>query len=295
MPGVAPPSPRRDRLSPAELAWATLSSPVGPLAVGCTAAGLAQVRFRTSPRDRLRTGLAAPPASGGRAGGPAQAQDEVLAAARDQLAEYFAGQRRALRPADRLDRHVTGAAPGAGRCCSARSATARRSPTGSWRSARWPGRTGHRLPARAIGADHGLEPDPGDRAVPPGGRGQRAGRVQRRHRHRGQAVAADLRGGAARHAGLGPRPGWPDGLRPTTAPNGPWRGAARRRPARPSRCAAPRTRPCAAGARPAASRRVPRRPPPASAAGSPGARRSPRAARRPGCRRSAAGSVARPG
>jgi methylated-DNA-[protein]-cysteine S-methyltransferase len=98
MPGVAPPSPRRDRLSPAELAWATLSSPVGPLAVGCTAAGLAQVRFRTSPRDRLRTGLAAPPASGGRAGGPAggpaQARGEVLATARDQLAEYFAGQRK---------------------------------------------------------------------------------------------------------------------------------------------------------------------------------------------------------
>jgi methylated-DNA-[protein]-cysteine S-methyltransferase len=106
MPGVAPPSPRRDRLSPAELAWATLSSPVGPLAVGCTAAGLAQVRFRTSPRDRLRTGLAAPPASGGRAGARddvlaaardealTAARDEALAAARDQLAEYFAGQRK---------------------------------------------------------------------------------------------------------------------------------------------------------------------------------------------------------
>jgi methylated-DNA-[protein]-cysteine S-methyltransferase len=94
MPGVAPPSPRRDRLSLADLAWATLSSPVGPLAVGCTAAGLAQVRFRTSPRDRLRTGLTGPPASGGgRAGDPAQARDEVLATARDQLAEYFAGQR----------------------------------------------------------------------------------------------------------------------------------------------------------------------------------------------------------
>ena len=93
MPGIAPPSPRRDRLSPAELAWATLSSPVGPLAVGCTAAGLAQVRFRTSTRDRLWTGLAAPAASGGQPGDPAQARDEMLAAARDQLAEYFAGQR----------------------------------------------------------------------------------------------------------------------------------------------------------------------------------------------------------
>ncbi len=90
MPGIAPASPRRDRISPAELAWATLSSPVGPLAVGCTAAGLAQVRFRTSPRDRMRAGLAAPPA------GPdgAQARDQMLAAARDQLAEYFAGQRK---------------------------------------------------------------------------------------------------------------------------------------------------------------------------------------------------------
>lgn len=94
MPGIAAPSPRRDRLAPSDLAWATLSSPVGPLAVGCTAAGLAQVRFRTSPRDRLRAGLATPlatpPATGG---GPAQARDELLAAARDQLAEYFAGQR----------------------------------------------------------------------------------------------------------------------------------------------------------------------------------------------------------
>jgi methylated-DNA-[protein]-cysteine S-methyltransferase len=89
MPGVAAPSPRRDRRLASELAWATLSSPVGPLAVGCTDAGVAQVRFRISPRDRLRAGLAAQPA----ADGGAQARDEMLAAARDQLAEYFAGQR----------------------------------------------------------------------------------------------------------------------------------------------------------------------------------------------------------
>jgi methylated-DNA-[protein]-cysteine S-methyltransferase len=91
MPGIAAPSPRRDRLSPDDLAWATLSSPVGPLAVGCTATGLARVGFRTSPRDRIRAGLAAQPA--GRGGGQAQARDEMLATARDQLAEYFAGQR----------------------------------------------------------------------------------------------------------------------------------------------------------------------------------------------------------
>jgi methylated-DNA-[protein]-cysteine S-methyltransferase len=90
MTGVAAPSPRRDRLSPDDLAWATLSSPVGPLAVGCTAAGLARVGFRTSPRDRMRAGLAVRPS--GR-GDQARARDEMLATARDQLAEYFAGQR----------------------------------------------------------------------------------------------------------------------------------------------------------------------------------------------------------
>jgi methylated-DNA-[protein]-cysteine S-methyltransferase len=90
MTGVAAPSPRRDRLSPDDLAWATLSSPVGPLAVGCTAAGLARVGFRTSPRDRMRAGVAGRPSGHG---DQARARDEMLATARDQLAEYFAGQR----------------------------------------------------------------------------------------------------------------------------------------------------------------------------------------------------------
>lgn len=108
MPGIAAPSPRRDRLSRGssgqggDLAWATLSSPVGPLAVGCTAAGLARVGFCTSPRDRMRAGRAAPQAGrdGDQAGShnhtqtQTQAQDELVAAARDQLAEYFAGQRK---------------------------------------------------------------------------------------------------------------------------------------------------------------------------------------------------------
>ncbi len=35
-----------------ELAWATLSSPVGPLAVACSPAGVARVRFRHSPDGR---------------------------------------------------------------------------------------------------------------------------------------------------------------------------------------------------------------------------------------------------
>ncbi|HTT50610.1 MAG TPA: methylated-DNA--[protein]-cysteine S-methyltransferase [Streptosporangiaceae bacterium] len=98
MPGVAAPHPRRDRSAtggpatggPATggLAWATLSSPVGPLAVGCTAAGVAQVRFRASTRDQARAGRPGRP--GGRGQQPG---GDLLATARDQLAEYFSGQR----------------------------------------------------------------------------------------------------------------------------------------------------------------------------------------------------------
>src|ERR1700722_11998175 len=82
-----------------ELAWATLSSPVGPLAVGCSAAGVAQLDFRApggpGRRDpgQASAGQASPgQASTGQAG-PGQASSGLLSAARDQLAEYFAGQR----------------------------------------------------------------------------------------------------------------------------------------------------------------------------------------------------------
>ena len=65
------------------LCWATLSSPVGPLAVGCSPAGVARVDFRTpGGPGRLERKPGVSPASTG-----------LLAAARDQLAEYFAGQR----------------------------------------------------------------------------------------------------------------------------------------------------------------------------------------------------------
>src|SRR5580693_8722556 len=97
-----------------ELAWATLSSPVGPLAVGCSAAGVAQLDFRapggTGRRDpgQANPGQANPgptsagPTSAGQASSgqassgqasPAQVSSGLLSAARDQLAEYFAGQR----------------------------------------------------------------------------------------------------------------------------------------------------------------------------------------------------------
>jgi methylated-DNA-[protein]-cysteine S-methyltransferase len=73
---------------PATLGWATLSSPVGPLAVGCSAAGVARVDFRT-PGGPGRPGHE--PGASGPATGLAGAG--LLGAARDQLAEYFAGQR----------------------------------------------------------------------------------------------------------------------------------------------------------------------------------------------------------
>jgi len=76
-----------------ELAWATLSSPVGPLAVGCSAAGVAQLDFRApGGAGRRDPGQAAGQASSGQASA-GQASSGLLSAARDQLAEYFAGQR----------------------------------------------------------------------------------------------------------------------------------------------------------------------------------------------------------
>ena len=72
-----------------ELAWAGLSSPVGPLAVGCSPAGVARLDFRGPGGAGRRPGGQASPADGG----PTQASAGLLGAARDQLAEYFAGQR----------------------------------------------------------------------------------------------------------------------------------------------------------------------------------------------------------
>jgi methylated-DNA-[protein]-cysteine S-methyltransferase len=86
-----------------ELAWATLSSPVGPLAVGCSAAGVAQLDFRApGGAGRRDPGQAAGQANPGLASAgqtssgqpsPAEASPGLLSSARDQLAEYFAGQR----------------------------------------------------------------------------------------------------------------------------------------------------------------------------------------------------------
>ena len=159
MPGIAAPSPRRDRLAPGDLAWATLSSPVGPLAVGCTEAGLAQVRFRTSPRDRLRTGLVTAPASGGQHGDPAPARDEMLAAARDQLAEYFAGQRQVFG----LPIDWTGTSPAQRQVLDVLYRTVGYAETvtyGELAQRAVAGPDGVSLPARAIGGIMGSNPIP---------------------------------------------------------------------------------------------------------------------------------------
>jgi methylated-DNA-[protein]-cysteine S-methyltransferase len=68
-----------------ELAWATLGTPVGRLSVGCSQAGLSQIRFGGPPArvQTLRATGAAPGAAG-----------ELASAAVAQIAEYFSGQRR---------------------------------------------------------------------------------------------------------------------------------------------------------------------------------------------------------
>ncbi|MGD0923962.1 MAG: methylated-DNA--[protein]-cysteine S-methyltransferase [Streptosporangiaceae bacterium] len=75
-----------------ELAWVTLSSPVGPLAVGCTPAGVARLDFRAPGGTGRRRPGQAGQASADQASAT-QASPTLLSAARDQLAEYFAGQR----------------------------------------------------------------------------------------------------------------------------------------------------------------------------------------------------------
>ncbi len=84
-----------------ELAWAGLSSPVGPLAVGCSPAGVARLDFRGPGGAGRRPGGQGRPAQASTAqasstarASTAQASAALLSAARDQLAEYFAGQRR---------------------------------------------------------------------------------------------------------------------------------------------------------------------------------------------------------
>lgn len=71
------------------LSWASLSTPVGPVSVGCTTVGVARVRYGTPPA--ARTPGAASPTEGADASAAA-----VADAARRELVEYFCGDRQAF-------------------------------------------------------------------------------------------------------------------------------------------------------------------------------------------------------
>lgn len=130
-----------------ECAWATLDTPVGPLSVGCSQAGVSGVRFGKPP------GLL-PPVPGA----PGAAED-LLSAAVAQLTGYFSGQRRGFDlPIDwsvtsRLQQQVLGVlfgSVGYGETVSYG--------TLAWRAGS--GGDGPSLPARAIGQIMGSNPIP---------------------------------------------------------------------------------------------------------------------------------------
>jgi methylated-DNA-[protein]-cysteine S-methyltransferase len=87
-----------------EFSWAQLDTPVGVVAVGCSAIGVAQVRFSpppratlTEPADGIRAKLddATPGESTTRTRAQAAVRTpgELAQVARDQLAQYFRGER----------------------------------------------------------------------------------------------------------------------------------------------------------------------------------------------------------
>jgi methylated-DNA-[protein]-cysteine S-methyltransferase len=74
-----------------ELSWARLSTPVGQVAVGCSHAGVASVRYG-SPPAAVTAGQ--PPGSRGVDAGADHAASELAEAAGRELTEYFRGARR---------------------------------------------------------------------------------------------------------------------------------------------------------------------------------------------------------
>jgi methylated-DNA-[protein]-cysteine S-methyltransferase len=126
----------------AEIAWATLDTPVGQVSVGCSGAGVTHVRFGAPPAQSTRTPAA-----------PALSADALT-----QLSEYFSARRRRFQlPLDwsatsRLQRQVLEVlfdSVGYGETVSY-GTLARRA--GSNRGAQ--------LPARAIGQIMGSNPIP---------------------------------------------------------------------------------------------------------------------------------------
>ena len=88
------PPARRDNGRVSEFSWVSLSTPVGPVWIGRSQAGVASVHIGSRPAARSGTAVAGAAPAGATAGqgepGP------VLEAARSQLAEYFSGRRRAF-------------------------------------------------------------------------------------------------------------------------------------------------------------------------------------------------------
>ncbi len=76
----------------AELAWAWLDTPVGRLSVGCSPAGVSQVRFGRPPRPAAVSPPAGPGAMPNPPAGPG-ARADPRAGALTQIAEYFSGRR----------------------------------------------------------------------------------------------------------------------------------------------------------------------------------------------------------
>jgi methylated-DNA-[protein]-cysteine S-methyltransferase len=85
---------RADSQGPATLSWACLSTPVGPLSVGCSTAGVAGVRFGRPPASQDRASQDRASQDGASQDGASQ--DGLAELARQQLAEYFAGRRAAF-------------------------------------------------------------------------------------------------------------------------------------------------------------------------------------------------------
>jgi methylated-DNA-[protein]-cysteine S-methyltransferase len=89
----------------AELAWAGLDTPVGRLSVGCSPAGVSQVRFGSPPRPGAASAPAGPGAAPDPPAGPRAVPDQPVgpgaapdprADALTQLGEYFSGRRRSF-------------------------------------------------------------------------------------------------------------------------------------------------------------------------------------------------------
>src|SRR5580693_7422501 len=68
------------------LEWASIDTPVGPVSVACGEAGVAEVRFGAPPGGGSGGNSGSGGSSGNNPGG-------LVRAARQQLAEYFSGQR----------------------------------------------------------------------------------------------------------------------------------------------------------------------------------------------------------